>query len=139
MPIAAIFRAGSPQFGNSAVAVTAGSCRAALGLDGPRAAVPTRAYKLNAVGALADQGQEFGSCFLFVAEAAKHGRGYRRRMLFLYAAHHHAEMPGLDDHADALGLDGVLDRLGDLRGQALLDLQAARKQFDEAGYFAQTD
>ena len=60
-------------------------------------------------------------------------------MLFLDAAHHHAQMAGLDDHADALRLDGVLDRLGDLRGQALLNLQAAREDFDEARNFAQAD
>src|SRR6266404_6903505 len=48
-------------------------------------------------------------------------------------------MPGLDDYADALRFDGVLDRLRDLRGQPLLDLQAARESFDEARYFAQAD
>src|SRR6266404_4744820 len=48
-------------------------------------------------------------------------------------------MPGLDDYADALRFDGVLDRLCDLRGQPLLDLQAAREDFDEARYFAQAD
>src|SRR5208282_6558638 len=97
------------------------------------------AYESNPIRALADQGQEFGSGFLFVAEAAEHGRRYRRRMLFLDASHHHAEMPGLDDHADALGIDSVLDGLGDLRGQALLDLQAARESVDEARDFAQAD
>ena len=51
-------------------------------------------------------------------------------MLFLDATHHHAQMPGLDDNADALWLDGVLDRLRNLRGQALLDLQAAREGID---------
>src|SRR5216683_2394514 len=60
-------------------------------------------------------------------------------MLFLDATHHHAQMPGLDDHAYALWLDGVLDRLRNLRGQPLLDLQAARERFDEARYFAQAD
>ena len=49
-------------------------------------------------------------------------------VLLLDAAHHHAQMPGFDDDADALRFDGVLDGLGDLRGQALLDLQAAREQ-----------
>src|SRR5258708_11430847 len=60
-------------------------------------------------------------------------------MLLLDATHHHAQMPGLDDHADALWLDGVLDGLGNLRGQPLLDLQAARERLDEARYFAQAD
>ena len=57
-------------------------------------------------------------------------------MLFLDATHHHAEMAGLDDNADALRFDGVLDGLGNLGGEALLDLQAAREGFDEARYFA---
>src|SRR5260370_35494369 len=60
-------------------------------------------------------------------------------MLFLVPTHHHAPVAGLDGHCDALGLDGVLDRLGNLRGQALLDLQAARERFDEARYFTQAD
>src|SRR3981189_2323501 len=60
-------------------------------------------------------------------------------MLFLDATHHHAQMPGLDDNADALRFDRVLDRLRNLRGQPLLDLQAARERFDETRYFAQTD
>src|ERR1700674_416197 len=103
------------------------------------APVPTRACKLHAVRSLADQRQEFSSRFFFVAEAAEHGRRYRGRMLFLDAAHHHAQMAGLDDYADALRFDGVLDRLRNLRGQPLLDLQAARERFDEARYFAQAD
>src|ERR1700724_1914902 len=48
-------------------------------------------------------------------------------------------MPGLDDNPDALRFDGVLDRLRNLRGQPLLDLQAAREGFYEARYFAQAD
>src|ERR1019366_3970170 len=104
-----------------------------------RAPVPTRASRSGAVAALADERQEFGSGFLIRAEAAENGRRYRRRMLFLDSPHHHAEMAGLDDHAAALRLDGVLDRLGNTRGEALLDLQAAREGFDEARYFAQAD
>src|SRR5258708_39875026 len=60
-------------------------------------------------------------------------------MLFFDAAHHHAQMPRLNDDADALRFDGVLDRLRNLRGHPLLDLQAAREDFDETRYFAQAD
>src|ERR1022692_2763071 len=104
-----------------------------------KAPSPHELYKSRDVRSLADQRQEFGSCFLFAAEATEHGRSYRRRMLFLDATHHHAQMPGLDDNADALGLDGALDGLRNLRGQAFLDLQAAREGIDEARYFAQAD
>src|SRR5260370_33614603 len=48
-------------------------------------------------------------------------------------------MPGLDNHAVALAFDGVLDRLRNLRGKPLLDLQATREGLDEARYFAQAD
>src|SRR5208282_6795682 len=60
-------------------------------------------------------------------------------MLLLYSAHHHAEVASLDHYTDTLRLDRVLNSLGDLRGQALLNLQAAGKGFDEARDFAQAD
>src|SRR5271169_5434595 len=60
-------------------------------------------------------------------------------MLFFDAAHHHAQMARLDDYADALRFDRILDRLRNLRGEALLNLQAAREGVDEARYFAQAD
>ena len=60
-------------------------------------------------------------------------------MLLFHAAHHHAQMAGLDDDSDALGFDRVLDGLGNLRGEPFLNLQAAGEGFDEARYFAQAD
>ena len=60
-------------------------------------------------------------------------------MLFLDAAHHHAEVAGFDDYAHALGLNYFLDGFSDLSGEALLDLQAAGKEFDEARNFAEAD
>ena len=94
---------------------------------------------LDAVRSLADEREEFGARFFLGAEATQHRRRYRRRMLFLDAAHHHAQMSRLDDNADALRLDGVLDGFGNLGSQPLLDLQAARERFDETRYFAQAD
>ncbi len=35
-------------------------------------------------------------------------------VLFLNTTHHHAHMLGLDDHADALPFDGIVDAVGDL-------------------------
>src|SRR5690348_14384703 len=81
--------------------------------------------RLNAVWTLANKGEEFSARFLLFAEAAQHGRGDRRRVLFLDTAHHHAEMPGLDDNTDTLRLNYFLNRLGNLRRQALLNLQPA--------------
>src|SRR5712691_6551077 len=60
-------------------------------------------------------------------------------MLLLDAAHHHAKMAGLDDHPDALRFDYFLNRLGDLGGEALLDLQPPGKEFDETRHFAEAD
>ncbi len=60
-------------------------------------------------------------------------------MLLFDAAHHHAEVLGLEDDGDALGVDGVGDGVGDLAGEALLHLQAAGEDVDEAGNFAEAD
>jgi hypothetical protein len=94
---------------------------------------------LDAVGPLADQGEEFLTGFLLVAEAAQHRRCHGGGVLFFYAAHHHAEMAGFDDYAYALGLDYFLDGFSDLGGEALLNLQAAGEEFDQARNFAEPD
>ena len=47
--------------------------------------------------------------------------------LLLYAAHHHAHVPGFDDDGDAEGVEGLVDRLEDLIGQPLLYLEARLK------------
>ena len=98
-----------------------------------------RPTQSNAVGALADQGKEFLARFLLVAEAAQHRGGDGGGVLLLDAAHHHAQVASLDDYAHALGFDYFLDGFGDLGGEALLDLQAAGKEFDETRDFAKAD
>jgi len=60
-------------------------------------------------------------------------------MLFFDAAHHHAQVASFDDDADALRFDYFLDGLGDLGGEAFLNLQAAGEQFNEARNFAEAD
>src|ERR1700722_3175496 len=60
-------------------------------------------------------------------------------MLLLDAAHHHAQMPRLNDYADALGFDHFLDGFGDLGSEALLNLETAGEDFDQAWDFAETD
>ena len=45
------------------------------------------------------------------------------RVLLGDPPHHHAQVDRLDDHRDALGLEHLLERLGDLRGEALLHLE----------------
>src|SRR5271163_80116 len=60
-------------------------------------------------------------------------------MLLLDAAHHHAQVAGLDDYGHALRFDYSLDGFGDLGGEALLNLEAAGKDFDQAWNFAEAD
>src|ERR1700735_4649689 len=106
---------------------------------GDRYSTPKSLFRLHAVGALANQRQEFGASFFFVAEGSEHRRSHRGGVLLFDAAHHHAEMAGFDDDADALRFDYFLNGLGDLGGEAFLNLEAAREQFDEAWNFAETD
>ena len=72
-------------------------------------------------------------------DGAEHGGGDHAGVLFFYAAHHHAQVAGFDDDADAGGFQGVHEGAGDLVGEAFLHLQAAGEEVGEAGQFADTD
>ena len=50
----------------------------------------------------------------------------------LHAAHAHAQMLGLQHHDDALGVQLLDERVGYLRGQALLHLRALREHVHQA-------
>src|SRR5262249_17655464 len=91
------------------------------------------------IRSLTDQREKFRPCLLLVAEAAKHRRRHGSRMLLLNAAHHHAEMPRFDYDSDALRVNCLLNRLGDLRGQTFLNLQAAREYLDQSRDFAEAN
>src|SRR6266576_1579781 len=60
-------------------------------------------------------------------------------MLLLDAAHHHAEMPRLDHHANSLRFDRLLDRLGNLSGQPLLNLEPPRENLNQPRNLAETN
>ena len=51
-------------------------------------------------------------------------------MLFFDTPHHHAQVTCFDYDADALRIDRLLNSFCDLRGQAFLNLQAARENFN---------
>ena len=53
--------------------------------------------------------------------------GRRPRLALADAAIAHAEVSGLDDDRHALGIELLLDRVGDLGGELLLDLQSLRE------------
>ncbi|KAF5136310.1 hypothetical protein E5D57_000070 [Metarhizium anisopliae] len=57
----------------------------------------------------------------------------------LHAAHHHAQVARLHDDGDALGPQDLEDGVGHLLGEALLDLQAARKHLGDAGQLGDAD
>src|SRR6266849_1398662 len=98
-----------------------------------------RSTRSNSVRALPDQGEKLLAGFLFVAEAAQHGGRYGGGVLLLDATHHHAQVAGFDDDRYALRLDYSLDGFGDLRGETLLNLEAAGEEFDQARDFAEAD
>src|SRR5262249_5911030 len=117
-----------------AKAATEGESRKARNLPTTNSQQPTAL--LHSIRSLPNQRQELLASLFLIAEAAKHRRGHGGRMLFFHAAHHHAKMPCLDDYADSLRLDNLLDSLGNLRREALLNLQAAGKDFNQARNFA---
>src|SRR5215208_297474 len=67
------------------------------------------------------------------------GRGNGLRAELLHAAKRHAEMLGLQDHPDALGLQLALKPVSDLGGQPLLDLEVPAEVLDDAAELAEAD
>ena len=94
---------------------------------------------LEAAAGLPQQGQKLVPGLLTLAEAAQHGAGHCPGVLLFHAAHHHAEVAGLADNADAFGVQNSLNRLGDLLRQPLLHLQPAGKHVDDPGNLTQAD
>jgi len=86
-----------------------------------------------------DQLEEFHAGACVGTEGSQHRTGDRERVLLLHAAHRHAEMRGLDDHRHAKRGDLLLDRLGDLARQTLLDLQPAAENIHEPGNFTEAN
>ena len=94
---------------------------------------------LQRVGPVVNQRQELIPRLLLLSETSQHRRRDRGGMLLLYSAHHHAEMAGLDNYPHSLRMNRVLNGLGNLRGQAFLNLQTAGENFYQARNFAQSD
>jgi hypothetical protein len=86
-----------------------------------------------------DEVQKLGAGAGVVAEAAEHLRGDHADAALVDAARGHAFMAALDDHADATGLQHLLDAARDLRGHLFLHLEAPRIGLDHAGKLADTD
>src|SRR5258706_12646193 len=67
--------------------------------------------------------QKFFARLLVVAERAEHRAGDGLAVLLLHAPHLHAKMARLDNHAAALRRDFLFDRLRNLAGHTLLNLE----------------
>jgi hypothetical protein len=74
-----------------------------------------------------------------VTDQAVQRRGHGLRAELLHAPQRHAQVLGLEQDTDAPGLQLALQPAGDLGGQALLDLQVAGEQLDDAAELAQAD
>lgn len=83
--------------------------------------------------------EEFVACFMTIAEGTEHGTGSHAGMFFFDTAHHGAHMGTFDDDADAEGIEDIIEGIGDLGGHPFLDLEAAGKDFDDAGNFREAD
>src|SRR5438552_974891 len=87
----------------------------------------------------AHQVEELGSGARVAAEGAEHARGHHVAARRLDPPHLHAQVARLHDDTDTPGGERLVERLGDLPGQLLLELQAVREDLDEARDLAQTD
>ena len=86
-----------------------------------------------------DQAEKHVARLDVVAEDAEHGWRHRLAVDLLDATHDHAHVRGLDDDADALRLDSFAHGQRDLFGDALLQLQPAAVDLDDACQLGQTE
>src|SRR5438445_785639 len=84
-------------------------------------------------------GQELAPSLAIVAEGAQHAAGHHGDVGLVHAARGHALVRRLDDHGDAARLQDLLQRVGDLGRELLLDLQAIGIGVDHAGELADAD
>src|SRR5271165_6026606 len=89
-------------------------------------------------GFLANQRKEFIAGFLFL-ELSQHRAGYRARVLLLNSAHHHTQVLGFQNHADAKRFELLQQALSDLLGQAFLNLQATSKYINYSRYLTEAN
>src|SRR5438046_6303106 len=96
-------------------------------IDGPATESLARAQALSR----AHHGDEADLLVRIVAEAAGELRGDRRRTRLFHAAQRHAHVLGFEHHGDAVGLEDLIDRGGNLRSEVLLRLQPPRIDIDQ--------
>ena len=74
-----------------------------------------------------------------VAKQSAHRGCNGARVLFLNSPHHHAQVVRLDHHSDSQRLEHIGERLCDLFGLSLLNLQPSRKHVDYTRQLRQSD
>src|SRR5207249_4802515 len=74
---------------------------------------PSRAQSSQREAAAVHEPEELIPGLAVVPERPAQRAGHRLRILLLDAAHHHAEVIGLDHHADAERLEHAAERVGD--------------------------
>src|SRR6185437_2821329 len=94
---------------------------------------------VSARAVAADHRQHLASRAGVVAEGAEHPAGYHGHARLVDAARCHALVRRLDHHRDAARLQHVLNGVGDLRRQLLLDLQALGIGVHHPGELADAD
>src|SRR5215470_16422557 len=88
---------------------------------------------------LFQQREEFGPGARVFLERAEQAGGFHYRVLLFNSAHHHAKMLRLDHDTDAAWLQAFHQRVRNLNGELLLNLQPARENIDNARNFGKAD
>src|ERR671924_1542628 len=96
------------------------------------ASVNGGAYGIRSACVVADEGQELAAGTSVATERSEHRRCDHRRLLFLHAAHHRAEVRAFDNAANALRRQAVHQIVGDLHRHPLLDLEPMRIHVNDA-------
>lgn len=80
-----------------------------------------------------NKAQELVSGLGLALKAAQDAAGNGGAARLLNASHDHAQVAGFHDNSNALGLEDFHNGVGNVLGQAFLDLEASRKHFGNAG------
>jgi len=98
-----------------------------------------KTYLQFGVGVSREESKDFGAAGGVFLEDAAEGAGDHGTAGFSDAADGHAGVYGFDDAGGADGVEFFHESVGDLGGEAFLNLWPAGVAVDEAGEFAQTD
>src|SRR6185312_1921677 len=86
-----------------------------------------------------DELQELGAGARVAAKYADHAARDHRHTALVHATGRHALVRGIDHDSDAARLQHLIDAARDLRGELLLDLEAARIALDDPGELTDAD